>query len=103
MPPGRSSAPLASFYGIWHHAKASTFTNWTKKSDFSYDQAFITVRTNNGRKLVDASVATASFSMLHEYKGRFRFEDGPRSCPTPASTQFSAVATPVLGAPSHEI
>jgi V8-like Glu-specific endopeptidase len=42
-----------SGYGLWNWSGARTFTSWISSSDFSHDQAFVTLQQRNGANLVD--------------------------------------------------
>lgn len=39
-------------YGLWNWQEARTFNGWINDSNFSYDQAFVTVRPSNGENLI---------------------------------------------------
>ncbi|GAA1563173.1 hypothetical protein GCM10009789_15290 [Kribbella sancticallisti] len=45
---GQSSA------GLWNWTGARTFNSWINSSDFSHDQAFVTLGQRNGQNLIDA-------------------------------------------------
>jgi V8-like Glu-specific endopeptidase len=40
--------------GMWNWTGARTFNSWINNSDFSHDQAFVTMAQRNGRNLIDA-------------------------------------------------
>jgi V8-like Glu-specific endopeptidase len=40
--------------GLWNWTGARTFNSWIDSSDFSHDQAFVTLAQRNGQNLVDA-------------------------------------------------
>jgi len=42
-----------SGYGLWNWSTARTFNSWINNSDFSHDQAFVTLQQRNGANLVD--------------------------------------------------
>jgi V8-like Glu-specific endopeptidase len=43
----------ASGYGLWNWTGARTFNSWISSSDFSHDQAFVTLGQRNGQNLID--------------------------------------------------
>jgi V8-like Glu-specific endopeptidase len=44
----------ASASGLWNWTGARTFNSWINSSDFSHDQAFVTLGQRNGQNLIDA-------------------------------------------------
>ncbi|TWD80746.1 hypothetical protein FB561_1834 [Kribbella amoyensis] len=42
-----------SGYGLWNWNTARTFNSWMNSSDFSHDQAFVTLNQRNGQNLID--------------------------------------------------
>ncbi|MDX6247624.1 MAG: hypothetical protein QOF10_984 [Kribbellaceae bacterium] len=44
----------ASGSGLWNWTGARTFDSWINSSDFSHDQAFVTLGQRNGQNLIDA-------------------------------------------------
>jgi V8-like Glu-specific endopeptidase len=43
-----------SGYGLWNWSQARTFNSWISNSDFTHDQAFVTLQQRNGANLIDA-------------------------------------------------
>ncbi|MER7246488.1 hypothetical protein [Kribbella sp. NPDC000426] len=43
-----------SGYGLWNWSQARTFNSWINSSDFTHDQAFVTLQQRNGSNLIDA-------------------------------------------------
>jgi V8-like Glu-specific endopeptidase len=43
-----------SGYGLWNWSQARTFNSWINNSDFTHDQAFVTLQQRNGANLIDA-------------------------------------------------
>ncbi|MGZ0149664.1 trypsin-like serine peptidase [Kribbella sp. WER1] len=43
-----------SGYGLWNWSQARTFNSWMNSSDFTHDQAFVTLQQRNGANLIDA-------------------------------------------------
>jgi V8-like Glu-specific endopeptidase len=43
-----------SGYGLWNWSQARTFDSWINSSDFTHDQAFVTLQQRNGANLIDA-------------------------------------------------
>lgn len=43
-----------SGYGLWNWSQARAFNSWIDSSDFSHDQAFVTLQQRNGANLIDA-------------------------------------------------
>ncbi|HZX01306.1 hypothetical protein [Kribbella sp.] len=43
-----------SGYGLWNWSQARTFNSWISSSDFTHDQAFVTLQQRNGANLIDA-------------------------------------------------
>jgi V8-like Glu-specific endopeptidase len=42
-----------SGYGLWNWSQARAFNSWINSSDFSHDQAFVTLQQRNGANLID--------------------------------------------------
>ncbi|GAB3826479.1 trypsin-like serine peptidase [Kribbella italica] len=40
--------------GLWNWSQARAFNSWIDSSDFSHDQAFVTLQQRNGQNLIDA-------------------------------------------------
>ena len=43
-----------SGYGLWNWSQARAFDSWINSSDFTHDQAFVTLQQRNGANLIDA-------------------------------------------------
>ncbi|HET6741331.1 MAG TPA: hypothetical protein VFH76_20440 [Kribbella sp.] len=42
-----------SGYGLWNWSQARAFDSWINSSDFTHDQAFVTLQQRNGANLID--------------------------------------------------
>jgi hypothetical protein len=87
----------ASGSGLWNWTGARAFNSWINSSDFTHDQAFVTLGQRNGRNLIDAVGGNGLVWGNSPDQPNTRIWAGRPSRPTTARCLTTATAAPTAG------